>query len=76
MQNAKPTLGVIVGNRNFFADSLVAEGRKKILAKLAEFGIDVVIVDEASQLSAVGLTTPWRMPEAKAKAKITNLCAS
>ena len=29
MKSTNPTLGVIVGNRNFFADSLVAEGRKK-----------------------------------------------
>jgi L-fucose isomerase-like protein len=57
MQNARPTLGIIVGNRNFFADSLVAEGRKKILAKLAEFGIDVVIVDE--QTTKLGAVETW-----------------
>lgn len=57
MKHAKPTLGVIVGNRNFFADSLVAEGRKKILAKLAEFGIDVVIVDE--QTTKLGAVETW-----------------
>lgn len=57
MQNAKPTLGVIVGNRNFFADSLVAEGRKKILDKLAEFGVDVVIVDE--QTTKLGAVETW-----------------
>ncbi|MFO7631510.1 MAG: L-fucose/L-arabinose isomerase family protein [Caldilinea sp.] len=57
MKNAKPTLGVIVGNRNFFADSLVAEGRKKILEKLATFGIDVVIVDE--QTTKLGAVETW-----------------
>lgn len=57
MQNAKPTLGVIVGNRNFFADSLVADGRKKILDKLAEFGVDVVIVDE--QTTKLGAVETW-----------------
>lgn len=57
MKHAKPTLGVIVGNRNFFADSLVAEGRAKVLAKLAEFGIDVVIVDE--QTTKLGAVETW-----------------
>ncbi len=57
MKRTKPTLGVIVGNRNFFADSLVAEGRKKILAKLAEFGVDVVIVDE--QTTKLGAVETW-----------------
>jgi len=57
MKKAKPTLGVIVGNRNFFADSLVVEGRQKILAKLAEFGIDVVIVDE--QTTKLGAIETW-----------------
>lgn len=50
----RPTLGVIATNRNFFADSLVASGRRKILDRLAEFGIDVVILDEsATKLGAV-----------------------
>jgi L-fucose isomerase-like protein len=57
MKSVKPTLGVIVGNRNFFADSLVAEGRKKILEKLAEFGVDVVIVDE--QTTKLGAVETW-----------------
>ena len=57
MQNIRPTLGVIVSNRNFFADSLVAEGRKKILEKLAQFGVDVVIVDE--QTTKLGAVESW-----------------
>jgi L-fucose isomerase-like protein len=57
MKQKKPTLGVIVGNRNFFADSLVAEGRKKILEKLEAFGVDVVIVDE--QTTKLGAVETW-----------------
>jgi L-fucose isomerase-like protein len=57
MKSTNPTLGVIVGNRNFFADSLVAEGRKKILERLADFGVDVVIVDEQS--TNLGAVESW-----------------
>ena len=50
----KITLGVIVTNRNFFADSLVVDGRRAVLEKLAELGIDTVIVDEyTTNLGAV-----------------------
>jgi L-fucose isomerase-like protein len=45
---SKATLGVIVGNRNFFSDALAAEGRKTILKVLKKMDIDVVIVDEAT----------------------------
>jgi len=38
----KTTLGVIVGNRGFFPDHLVDEGRKEILAVLKAEGFDVV----------------------------------
>jgi L-fucose isomerase-like protein len=57
MQPTRPTLGVIVSNRNFFADSLVAEGRKKVLEKLAQFGVDVVVVDE--QTTKLGAVETW-----------------
>jgi L-fucose isomerase-like protein len=53
----KPTLGVIATNRNFFADSLVADGRRKILDKLAEFGIDTIVVDEAT--TNLGAVETW-----------------
>jgi L-fucose isomerase-like protein len=50
----KITLGVIVGNRDFFPDRLVTEGRQDILAVLDEFGIDAVILDEnATKLGGV-----------------------
>src|SRR5262249_19032255 len=50
------TLGVIVGNRNFFPDALVTEGRRDVLEILAERGIEPVILDEQStKLGGVGL---------------------
>ena len=48
------TLGVIVGNRDFFPDQLITEGRKDILDLFAEEGIRPVILDEeATKLGAV-----------------------
>ncbi len=50
----KITLGVIVGNRDFFPDRLVTEGREDILAVFKEFGIEAVILDEhATKLGGV-----------------------
>jgi L-fucose isomerase-like protein len=54
MTMTKPALGVIVGNRDFFPDALIAEGRRDILAALASQCIDAVILDEgATKLGAV-----------------------
>jgi L-fucose isomerase-like protein len=54
MDYAKTTLGVIVGNRDFFPDRLISEGRRDILDVLAEMDINAVILDEeASKLGAV-----------------------
>ena len=51
---AKATLGLIVGNRGFFADNLVKDGRKVMLKLLKEMDIDVVVLDEkATKLGAV-----------------------
>ena len=36
------TLGMIVGNRNFFPSELAEEGRERVLKVLAELGIEVV----------------------------------
>ena len=48
------TLGVIVGNRDFFPDRLVTEGRQDILTVFKEFDIDAVILDEnATKLGGV-----------------------
>jgi L-fucose isomerase-like protein len=54
MELGKITLGVIVGNRDFFPDRLVTEGRQDILAVLNEFGIESVLLDEnATKLGGV-----------------------
>ncbi len=53
----KPTLAVIVGNRNFFADRLVEEGRKEVLAALAKMGVETVAVDEKT--TKLGATETW-----------------
>jgi L-fucose isomerase-like protein len=45
---ARATLGVIVGNRDFFPDALVTEARADILALFAEMDITPVIVDESA----------------------------
>jgi L-fucose isomerase-like protein len=51
---ARATLGVIVGNREFFPDALVTEARADVLAVFAEMGIEPVIVDEtATKLGGV-----------------------
>ncbi len=53
----KITFGVIATNRNFFADSLVASGRRKVLDKLAEFGIDTIALDETD--TNLGAVETW-----------------
>ena len=51
------TFGVIVTNRNFFADHLVVNGRTKILSRLSEMGINSIIVDEAE--TPLGAVETW-----------------
>ena len=43
---SQAVLAVIVGNRDFFPDRLVTEGRQDILALFKEMGIEPVILDE------------------------------
>ena len=51
---ARATLGVIVGNRDFFPDALVTEARTDVLALFKEMDIEPVIVDEgATKLGGV-----------------------
>jgi L-fucose isomerase-like protein len=45
---ARATLGVIVGNRDFFPDALVTEARADVMALFAEMDIRPVIVDETA----------------------------
>lgn len=53
----KTTLGVIVTNRNFFADSLVADGRKAVLDRLTDLGVETVVVDES--MTNLGAVETW-----------------
>src|ERR1043165_4813899 len=50
----KPVLGVIIGNRDFFPDRLVAEARVDILDLFSRLEITPVMLDEqASKLGGV-----------------------
>ncbi len=51
------TLGVIVGNRDFFPDALVSEGRRDILQSLADLGIEAIILDESA--TKMGAVETW-----------------
>ena len=53
----KMTLAVIVGNRDFFPDRPVTEGRRDILAVLEEMGIEALILDEA--VTKLGAVETW-----------------
>ncbi len=54
MSQDKITLGVIVGNRDFFPDVLVSEGRREVLGVLGELGIGVVaLAEDATPYGAV-----------------------
>ncbi|MBZ0302219.1 MAG: L-fucose/L-arabinose isomerase family protein [Anaerolineae bacterium] len=54
MNHTQMTLGVIVGNRDFFPDQLISEGRSDILEVFAELGIRAILVDEdTTKLGAV-----------------------
>jgi L-fucose isomerase-like protein len=54
MVSHKPTLGVIIGNRDFFPDSLITTGRQEVQAVFTELGIEPVWLDSnATKLGAV-----------------------
>ena len=57
MNNNKITLGVIIGNRDFFPDALITEGRKELLAVLDELGIGYVLLDEND--TPLGAVETW-----------------
>lgn len=59
---AKTTLGVIVGNRDFFPDRLISEGRQDILDVLGEMGVEAVILDE--QTTKLGAVETWQNAKA------------
>jgi len=51
---ARQTLGVVIGNRDFFPDVLVSEARKDVLALCASLDVECVILGEdQSKLGAV-----------------------
>jgi len=51
------TLGVIIGNRDFFPDVLVSEARRDLLKVFADLGIDAVLLDEES--TKLGAVETW-----------------
>jgi L-fucose isomerase-like protein len=51
------TLAVIVGNRDFFPDVLVAEARRDLLKLFCELEIDAVMLDE--QATKLGAVETW-----------------
>src|SRR5262245_46799032 len=54
MNPCSATLGVIIGNREFFPDQLVAEARDEILALFGELGIRSVMVSpEETKLGGI-----------------------
>lgn len=54
---AQLTLGIIIGNRDFFPDVLVGEARRDLLKLFGELGIDAVILDE--QATKLGAVETW-----------------
>ena len=55
---ARATLGVIVGNRDFFPDALVTEARADVLALFEEMDLEAVILDAAA--TKLGGVETWR----------------
>lgn len=47
MSTPRTTLGVIIGNRDFFPDKLVAEARTDLTKLFADLDIDAVLLDPA-----------------------------
>lgn len=54
---ATATVGVIIGNRDFFPDVLVSEARRDLLALFAELEITPVMLDE--QTTKLGAVETW-----------------
>jgi len=51
------TLGIIIGNRDFFPDALIGEARRDLLKLLGELSIDAVLLDE--QTTKLGAVETW-----------------
>jgi L-fucose isomerase-like protein len=61
---ARATLGVIIGNRDFFPDQLVTEARRDLMALCASLDIECVLLDE--QASKLGAVETWQHAKASA----------
>lgn len=59
---ARATIGIIIGNRDFFPDQLVSEARRDLLALCASLDIDGVLLDEAT--SKLGAVETWQHAKA------------
>ncbi len=57
MSMRKMTLGVVIGNRDFFPDHLVGEARRDLLKLFGELAIDAVMLDESQ--SKLGAVETW-----------------
>ncbi|BDC50552.1 fucose isomerase [Bryobacterales bacterium F-183] len=55
--NRKLTLGVIIGNRDFFPDVLVSEARRDLLQLFRELDIEAVLLDE--ETTKLGAVETW-----------------
>jgi L-fucose isomerase-like protein len=58
----KPTLGIIIGNRDFFPDHLVSEARRDLLALFGSLDIEPIILDEAT--TKLGAVETWEHAKA------------
>src|SRR5215208_4633435 len=47
MNNSRPVLGVIFGNRDFFPDKLVSDAREDVTKLFGELALDAVMLDPA-----------------------------
>lgn len=54
---SRMTLAVIIGNRDFFPDVLVAEARRDLLKLFEEFDVEAVILDERT--TKLGAVETW-----------------
>ena len=53
----KQAIAVVVGNRGFFDDRVVGEGRQIVLKTLRELGIETVVLDES--VTKMGAVETW-----------------
>jgi L-fucose isomerase-like protein len=52
------TLGILVGNRDFFPDQLISEGRNDILKLFSSMGITAIMPDE--KMTRLGAVETWQ----------------